>query len=81
MGGSVGSAPTCFGNTLGSNPDIFKNPKWAKEWPTHSKPNKKKANLLNVSTDDYIKRKFFMKNFLKVEFVEKSAKTLGRASG
>ncbi len=27
MGGSVGSAPACYGSTLGSNPDIPQNSK------------------------------------------------------
>jgi hypothetical protein len=46
MDGYVGSAPACYGRSLGSNPDIslkIRN-KWAtsaKEWPTHSSPPKK----------------------------------------
>jgi hypothetical protein len=43
MRGKVGSAPACYGSSLGSNPDISQNTKWttlAKEWSTLSSPPK-----------------------------------------
>ncbi len=44
-----GSAPACFGSSLGSNPDISRNFKWAtsaKEWPTqNSTPKKYKQKI------------------------------------
>ncbi len=46
MGGYVGRAPTYSVRSLGSNPDISQNTKWAtqakKERPTHSSPPKSK---------------------------------------
>jgi hypothetical protein len=44
MGGLVGSAPACYGSSLGSNTDISQKYKWAtvaNEWPIHSSPPKK----------------------------------------
>jgi hypothetical protein len=51
MGGSVGSAPACYGSSLGSlYPDIFQ--KYKKKWPTHSSPPKNQINIKNFWLHD-----------------------------
>jgi hypothetical protein len=60
MGGLVGSAPICYGSSLGSNLDIsqkYKMGDMTKEWPTHSSPAK------NIQKKNYIKKYSLAKNF------------------
>ncbi len=45
MGGKIGSAPACYGSTLGSNPDISKIQNGQQ---THSSPPK---NIQKIKTD------------------------------
>ncbi len=46
----MGSAPACYGSSLGSNPDIslkYEMGNKAKEWPTHSSPPRKYTKKSN----------------------------------